>query len=101
MSTPSRDDRQINIIRTCLLRDFEPFLDATVFRHPDPAQVTANLATRSLAALIARDRVDSDSERAASMLTDGGQDFGIDAIAIGTGAPRSISGRMTASTRNC
>jgi hypothetical protein len=88
MSTPSHDGRQIHIIRAALSRDFEPFLDKSAFRHPDPMQVADNLATRALAALVVRDRLDCDAEQAVSMLTEGGQDFGIDAIAISGNAPR-------------
>src|SRR5882724_11051923 len=88
MSTASQENRQINIIHASLMRDFEPFLDRSTFTHPDPAQIKANLATRALAALIVRDRLDCDGRQATSSITDGAQDFGIDAIAISNGAPR-------------
>ncbi|MEH0844942.1 AIPR family protein [Micromonospora sp. CPCC 205711] len=82
------ESRQIGIIRASIVRDFEPWLDNGSFTHPDPAQRAANLASRSLAGLIARDRMNCDAERAATMVTDGGQDFGIDAIAISDVSPR-------------
>lgn len=88
MSAPVQENRQINIIQAALLRDFGPHLDKSTFTHPDPDQVAANLASRALAGAVVRDRLGCDTKRAASMVTDGSQDFGIDALAIGDGAPR-------------
>ncbi|MEU8298944.1 AIPR family protein [Micromonospora sp. NPDC048909] len=88
MSAPLQENRQLDIIQASLLRDFEPFLDTSAFTHPDPAQRVANVASRALAGAVVRDRLGCATERAATMVTDGGQDFGIDALAISDGAPR-------------
>lgn len=87
MSASSPGKRQIDIIRAAILRDFKPVLDRSTFTHPDPAQLQANLASRALAGLVARDRARCGTLRAANMVTDGGKDFGIDAVAISDGAP--------------
>lgn len=88
MSAPVQENRQLSIIQASLLRDFEPYLDKSSFTHPDPAQRIANLRSRALAGAVVRDRLGCDAKGAASMVTDGGQDFGIDALAISDGAPR-------------
>ncbi|MCW3843711.1 AIPR family protein [Micromonospora yasonensis] len=63
-------------------------IDISDFTNPDPDERRRCLLTRALAAAIVNGRTDCGDVRAAKMVTDGGQDFGVDAVAFAVGAPR-------------
>ncbi|SCG53788.1 AIPR protein [Micromonospora echinaurantiaca] len=88
MSQPTDASRQVRVIADSLRRRFEDRIDISDFTHPDEQQRRRCLLTRALAAAIVNTRTDSGDDRAAAMVTDGGQDFGIDAVAFAAGAPR-------------
>ncbi|MEV6924535.1 AIPR family protein [Dactylosporangium sp. NPDC051485] len=88
MSQPSDTSRQVRVISEALRRRFEDRIDISDFTNPNPEERRRGLLTRALAAAIAHSRTGCGDQQAASAVTDGGQDFGIDAVAIAAGAPR-------------
>jgi len=76
------------VISEALRRRFQDHIDISDFTNPDPEQQRRCLLTRALAAAIVNSRTDCGDDRAAAMVTDGGQDFGIDAVAFAAGMPR-------------
>lgn len=88
MSQGSGASRQVKVISDALRRRFEDHIDLSDVTNPDPEERRRCLLTRALAAAIVASRSGCDDVRAASLVTDGGQDFGIDAVAFGAGASR-------------
>jgi len=84
---PSDVSRQVRVISDSLHREFQDYIDLSDVANPDPVERRRNFLSRALAAAIVRDRSGCDEAKAASMITDGGQDFGIDAIAFGASTP--------------
>lgn len=76
------------MLQNALLRDFGPLIDNADFTNQNWDERRRNLLSRAVSALIVRDRMNCDNEAAAALVTDGGQDFGVDAIAIVAGPPR-------------
>lgn len=73
-------DANVEFITNALIRDFGGH--NLVGRHRRPEDRHPSFLTRALAALIVRDRTGCDPATAAAAVTDGGQDFGIDAVGI-------------------
>ncbi|WP_166380920.1 AIPR family protein [Catellatospora methionotrophica] len=80
--------RQVTVMAEALKRDFADLIDISDFTHPDLGERRRKFLTRALGALVVRDYVGCDARAAADFVVDGGQDFGIDALAISEGAPR-------------
>jgi hypothetical protein len=72
----------VRIIADALTRDFGALIDIRDITHPDPNERRRNLLGRALAAMVVREKLGCDDATAASAVTDGGQDFGIDAVNV-------------------
>jgi hypothetical protein len=88
VSQPTDASRQVRVIADSLRRRFKDRIDISDFANPDLEERRRCLLTRALSAAIVNSRTDCGDARAAAMVTDGGQDFGIDAVALAAGAPR-------------
>jgi hypothetical protein len=78
----------VRVISDALRRRFQDYIDISDYTNPDAEQRRRCLLSRALAAAIATSHTDCGDARAATMVTDGSHDFGIDAVAFTAGAPR-------------
>ncbi|WP_084557314.1 AIPR family protein [Hamadaea tsunoensis] len=90
MPAPSNNEtiRQVGTIANALLKDYANLIDTSDVLNQNDDEKRRALLTRCLAALVIKDRVGCDEKVAANSITDGGQDFGIDAVGIVPGVPR-------------
>jgi AIPR protein len=79
---------QVRHVRDALQREFSDLIDLSDYQSRQPSEREQAFLSRSLAALIVRNRTGIDSMAAAATVIDGYGDNGIDAVAVNAGIPQ-------------